>query len=77
MGADQLAALGPARPGDAGARVHAGPIDTGGAGGGRAAGPGRARGGRDEVLAEELTRTVKARVSDEAAVYLDFDPAAA
>jgi len=33
--------------------------------------------GRDEVLVDELTRMVKAHLSDEAAVYLDFDPAAA
>jgi NAD(P)-dependent dehydrogenase (short-subunit alcohol dehydrogenase family) len=29
---------------------------------------------RDEVLADELTRQVKARLSDEVGVYLDYDP---
>jgi NAD(P)-dependent dehydrogenase (short-subunit alcohol dehydrogenase family) len=30
--------------------------------------------GRDEVLADEMTRQVKAGLSDERGVYLDFDP---
>jgi NAD(P)-dependent dehydrogenase (short-subunit alcohol dehydrogenase family) len=30
--------------------------------------------GRDEVLADEMTRQVKAGLSDELGIYLDFDP---
>jgi NAD(P)-dependent dehydrogenase (short-subunit alcohol dehydrogenase family) len=30
--------------------------------------------GRDEVLADEMTRQVKAGLSDEVGIYLDFDP---
>ena len=30
--------------------------------------------GRDEVLADDMTRQVKARLSDEAGIYLNFDP---
>jgi len=30
--------------------------------------------GRDEVLVDDLTRQVKAGLSDESAIYLDFDP---
>jgi hypothetical protein len=31
-------------------------------------------GGRDEVLADEMTRQVKAGLSDEMGIYLNFDP---
>ena len=30
--------------------------------------------GRDEVLANDMTRQVKAGLSDEVGIYLDFDP---
>jgi hypothetical protein len=30
--------------------------------------------GRDEVLADDMTRQVKAGLSDEVGIYLDFDP---
>jgi hypothetical protein len=30
--------------------------------------------GRDEVLADEVTREVKTGLSDEPGIYLDFDP---
>jgi short-subunit dehydrogenase len=30
--------------------------------------------GRDEVLADEMTRQVKAGLSDEVGIYLNFDP---
>ena len=30
--------------------------------------------GRDEVLADDMTRQVKAGLSDEAGIYLNFDP---
>ena len=30
--------------------------------------------GRDEVLADDITRQVKAGLSDEAGIYLNFDP---
>jgi len=30
--------------------------------------------GRDEVLADDMTRQVKAGLSDEVGIYLNFDP---
>ena len=33
--------------------------------------------GRDEVLADDMTRQVKAGLSDEVGIYLNYDPARA